>query len=261
MAMSAFRKSIEVMWHPTGCLSTQLLCKLLPATSAHSGEFNVERLKEASMNIRAMIGVFVSVLILAGCAAPAPPAPSTIPTSLPIATWVAQGIPSDLRIQYSYGSRWDRGDELQIRADGTAEYLHWSADGHESTMFAGKLSPDVLRRAILAFEETRFFYLTVDGGCIVDIASPPTSKNRRQQGYVTDQPRLDVSIRINGISKTLTRDEGYSCSGISNIGNANLSSLAGRLRALGTGLPPWTSGGTGAAQPDLSATPTEPAMP
>jgi hypothetical protein len=108
------------------------------------------------MNIRAlMIAAFGSVVILAGSLTPTP-TPLPIQAPVPIATWVAQGIPSDLVVTYHYDvSLLDGQDDIRITADGSATYR---TPSKLPGQFAGKLSPDALKRVISACEEKRFFY-------------------------------------------------------------------------------------------------------
>ena len=210
------------------------------------------------MNIRPLaIAAFVSVLIPAGCGAPAPTAnPLPIPTPVPIATWVAQGIPSDLEITYDNFEGIYFDEELRITADGSATYTIHS---ESSTLeYAGKLSPEALKRAVLAFEDRRFFYLTLAEGCVVDVTStPPSSRNRLREvvsGF--DIPQQTVSIRINAISKELRRDTDNDCP--DSEGQANFLRLQEFLRGLGMGLPTVTPTQTGAVRAGASATPTGP---
>jgi hypothetical protein len=102
------------------------------------------------MNIGPLAVVaFVLVLVLAGCLAPTPSIPT--PTPVPIATWVAQGIPSDLVILYTdfIPFSWGHHATIQISADGTAAYACVGGDCLEG--FIRKLSPEALRRVVLAF--------------------------------------------------------------------------------------------------------------
>jgi len=215
------------------------------------------------MNIRALTtAAFVSALILTGCPAPFSQSETSNPAPgpVPVATWVAQGIPGDLEIaySYSYGHRLG-GEAIQISADGTATYAY-SPDGEQEKRFAGKLSPEALRRVVLAFADKRFFSLTLVHGCVVDAEAPPTFSDNRPAEHITEAAQRWVSIRINGTSWEIKRDEGYSgCSAISNRGDANFMSLIGVLRGAVASLPPVTPTAVATGEPVVSTpTPTGP---
>lgn len=172
------------------------------------------------MSIRVQaIAVCVLVWFLAGCrtdtptplpaatplrtpTAPPTPTPLAVSTPVPIATWVAQDIPSDLVITVeqsgSFGNEFDTN--VRIGADGSATYIRDPAAADDGLR---KLSPDALRQIVLAFAEHGFFYLEDAGqGCLFDIRDPPSATTR--PGYITDMGKYSVSIRINGLYKSLT---------------------------------------------------------
>jgi hypothetical protein len=205
------------------------------------------------MNIRPLaVAAFVLVLVLAGCLAPTPSIPT--PTPVPIATWVAQGIPSDLIITYDMVIPLvDIQEAIRITADGSATYRR--SNPRVTEQFQGKLSPEALKRVMLAFEEKRFFHLTLACDCVADTSSPLLACSGVE--HVTEQPVTTVAIRINGLSKELERNEGSVCSGaIYRSGKENFMSLVGILRDAVLDLPPVTPTSTGAVVPSPTATPT-----
>lgn len=170
------------------------------------------------------------------------------PTEAPIATWIAQGIPSDTLIEVTYISPMQRDsrESIQITADGSATYDYYSAPGQPSRR-AGQLSPETLKRVILAFEEKRFFYLRsgafpYDSTCLYDIAS---SAYAGRGVDILDSPSTQVKIRINGISKDVRYNPcGYDLAGSSlaeaKKGETNLRSLFDLIRETVKTLPPAT---------------------
>jgi hypothetical protein len=206
--------------------------------------------KEDAVNIRAlMIAAFGSILVLAGCAAPPP-------TPVLIATWVAQGIPSDLVIEYS-GTNGvaDLDLDVRIKADGSTTYH--SSTYHRLTtpgQHAGKLTTDALKRVVLAFEEKRFFYLEEAGnGCIVDTTRRPIGAQART---VTDIGEYSISIRINGMSKQVSVRDCLMSPESANVGWNNFYALTRILEDAVDDLPPVTPTDGGAAEPGPAATPS-----
>jgi hypothetical protein len=187
------------------------------------------------MNIRAlMITAFVAVLILTGCAS----APGRI------ANLVAQGIPSDLEINYSYWEGYKLGGEaVHITADGSATYSQSPSDyGGVRKEFVGKLPPEALRRVVLAFEDKRFF----------------SSRVRDCKGQLTDIGSRTVSIRVGGSFKEVTRDNSPECEANSDKGTADFMSLIGILRGAVANLPPVTPSAAATGKPVSTATPAGP---
>lgn len=192
------------------------------------------------MNNRALLlATFVAVLILAGCASSADrsetqgqapilvqrtPVPAAItqgpiPTAVPIATWVAEGVPEDTIIKYRfeygllvpvsqlYGDQLITAVDKVIAADGTVTFT-WQLNGPGKSRIIerGQVSQDELKRLLLKFAEIDFYSLTnTDTSlmyCVRYLSDPPWPEDTKE--ILDDgQQIVTVSLTMRGMQKTI----------------------------------------------------------
>jgi len=175
-----------------------------------------------------VIGCILCIFILAACIGKA--AITTMPTSVPMDAWIAQGVPDDTVIKYDF---WDMlgGQKLSVTiyADGTAECTNdvRSSSGEWYASGTGQISQEELKRILIEFAKADFFSLAV-GDCVFNIKHPPSEDTECIP--VLDAPGIEISLTIQGETNSIDYGEGEE---YSNYGFGPPSALSRMLFVLG----------------------------
>jgi hypothetical protein len=149
-----------------------------------------------------------------GITSPAQPAATPPPpTPVPIAAWVAEGIPPDTLIQFhtfvdefhafpgmeAYGPEF-----IEIRADGAVTAIMWAEGPEAASAVAGRIPQEELKTLLLKFAESDFFNLQMEGPlCVHHVSRPPAAGH--ESGLTPGAPQIQVvtHITIGGTGKSV----------------------------------------------------------
>ena len=206
--------------------------------------------KSSRLNIaRVLCALILATLFLSGCVASTPVATPTMlsptfpsksspttspptPTPVPIATWVAQGVPEDTVINCEVQQTF-RGDDasVTITADGTVNSVITTHDIYPpaTAQGTGRISQDEVKRILLKAAEVDFFSLhtvAIGGFCRGDCVYHPQylSDPTLKPTIYPDGACTTTSIAIHGMSRSIYH--------YGNCGKSALDELEGMILAI-----------------------------
>jgi hypothetical protein len=158
------------------------------------------------MDIRALImSTLGSALILGACMTPTP---------VPIATWVAQGVPEDTVIRYGFSEPLEAlSVDVVITANGvfTVTEQFGGRGSSDITQSTGQFQQDELREILLKFAEIDFFSITSyreATGRTCHFYTADSLPPQTEEPLWTDVGPRTISLTIRGMHKTIFNEEG-----------------------------------------------------